>query len=245
MHSPSNVFTKAPITFFKISGFDDENCWTNLQQMVFIAYANVNHATPADIQVLKALAPCIYRYSSPALDCELAAERSPAISMLSLHLQRCRSSGPAQFALQTCMRSSNCAFAVKFSPAWSFVKITKSYMLKLVFLKCFPTTLEREVSKQKNLDDFFSDGRWSSQYMICPRVVRSCACAQLFPKKQKLPCIFFGPSDSTSKFALQRVGKGWSETPSSLTQPDSMLTQIYQQAAHASIQNPQPGKADA
>lgn len=54
-HSPSNVFTKAPITFFKVSGFDDENCWANLQQMVFIAYVNVNDATPADIQVLKAL----------------------------------------------------------------------------------------------------------------------------------------------------------------------------------------------
>lgn len=69
---------------------------------------------------LKHSAPCIYRYSSATLDCELA-EQSPVFPRHPSTHRCSRSLGPAQSALQAAAQPSS--FAVKFAPAWSFAKI--------------------------------------------------------------------------------------------------------------------------
>lgn len=96
---------------------------------------------------LKHSAPCIYRYSSPAPEHELA-EQSLAISIPPPPLQR-RRDLHCRLA-----HSFEHTFPVKYIPACSFAKIKESYVLQLVYLKCFLTTLERDLSKQKGLDNF-------------------------------------------------------------------------------------------
>lgn len=125
---------------------------------------------------------------------------------------------PPWFALQT-SRSSVRIFPVKYISAWSSTKIKESYILQLVFLKCFLPTLARDISKQEGLNNFFlMTGDVMSHLSKCGDIHIH---AWIFAPKAEITLQFLHATwlDCEAVSATRKGLKRWPETPSNFPHP--------------------------
>lgn len=112
-------------------------------------------------------------------------------------------------------------FPVKHISAWSSTKIKESYILQLVFLKCFLPTLARDISKQESLNSFLLMTRLYGKSLVQVRGYISMSTHGFLPQKQKTTLQFlqatwlYCEAGSATRKGLKR----WPEIPSNFPRP--------------------------
>lgn len=135
-------------------------------------------------------------------------------------------------------------FPVKYISAWSSAKIKESYILQLVFLKCFLPPLARDTSKQEGLNNFFlMTGYMISHLSKCGdiHVHMWILAPEAEITLQFLQVWLDCEAGSATRKGLKKMARDPFQLPRS---SDCRQTLMHPQAAHASRQNPPPRNAD-
>lgn len=110
-------------------------------------------------------------------------------------------------------------FPVKYISAWSSAKIKESYILQLVFLKCFLPTLARDISMQEGLNNFFLVTRYMISHLSKCWDIH--VHTRIFAPKGEITLQFLQVTwlDCEAGSAAKKGLKRWPEIPSNFPHP--------------------------